>query len=164
MKTNRKIIFCILIIAFFSFPGCGNLHFKNYGRIVPDNDVTNTFAGFQTDSNFNYYISGSDVYPTSILGLNKAYILDTDVWKEIEMTPKIFTELVTNMQIRLIECCLQYQQGYAILDNKGNKIGIWYSMLSGSIAVQMKGNNKVTIYPPSDTNEYKAYEGKLGRH
>lgn len=163
MKTKRKIMFCILITAFFSFSGCSILHFKDFGKIVPDNDVTNAFTKFQIDSNFKYYISGSDVYPTSILGLNKVYTLDTDVWKEMEMTPKIFNELVTHMQIRLIECCLQYQQGYAILDNKGNKIGIWYSMLSGSIAVQMKGNNKVTIYPPSDTAEYKAYEGKLSR-
>ena len=163
MKANRKIIFCILITAFISFSGCSNLSFKNYGRIVPDNVVTDAFVKFQIDNNFNYYISGSDEYPTSILGLDKTYTLDTDVWKEMEMTSKIFTNLVTHMRIRLWMCCFQNQQGYTILDDKGNKIGIWYSMLSGSIVVKMKGTNKVTIYPPSDTDDYKAYEEKLGR-
>jgi hypothetical protein len=165
MKTNRIIIFCILITAFFSFYGCASSQLKNFGKIVPDKGVTSAFEQFQVDGNYKYYISGSDVYPTSILGLSKDYTLDTDLWVEVEMTQKMFTMLVSNMERRLIQCCFQRQQGYAVLDNNGRKIGVWYSLLSGNIVVKMKGVNEVIIYPPSDSDDYKAYEGRLGdRH
>jgi hypothetical protein len=166
MKINRIImLLCILAAAFFSFQGCANLQLKNFGTIVPDKDVTSAFEQFQMDGNYKYYISGSEVYPTSILGLSKDYTLDTDLWVEVAMTQKMFTMLVSNMEIRLLECCFQRQQGYAVLDNNGKKIGVWYSLLSGNIVVRMKGDNKVTVYPPSDTEPYKAYEGRLGdRH
>ncbi len=71
---------------------CSTVMFKNWGSIKPDTDATNDFEKFQINANLNYYISGSDVYPTSILGLNKAYTLDTDLWKKIDMTPEIFSQ------------------------------------------------------------------------
>ncbi len=46
-----------------------------------------------------------------------------------------------------------------ILDDKGRQIGIWYSMLAGSIGVKMKEASKVVIYPPRD-DVYMKYEGK----
>ena len=52
--------------------------------------------------------------------------------------------------MRLLTCCGQKQVGFMILDNKGKQIGIWYSMLMGSIGVKMKEDNKVIIYPPRD--------------
>ena len=47
-----------------------------------------------------------------------------------------------------------------ILDDKGKQIGIWYSMLTGSIGVKMKEDNKVVIYPPRD-DVYIKYEDKI---
>jgi hypothetical protein len=53
--------------------------------------------------------------------------------------------------------------GFYVLDDKGNKIGVWYSLITGSIIIKMKEDNKVIIFPPRDTLEYQSYEGKLGR-
>ena len=75
------------------------------------------------------------------------------------MTPELFSELVTNMQMRLLSCCVEKQVGFMILNDKGEQIGIWYSMLAGSIAVKMKDDNKVVIYPPRD-DVYMKYEDK----
>ena len=86
MKKNEKFIFYIIFGAVLLLAGCSTVMFKNWGSIRPDIDATNDFEKFQINANLNYYISGSDVYPTSILGLNKAYTLDTDLWKQIEMT------------------------------------------------------------------------------
>jgi hypothetical protein len=159
MKKNRKLIFYIIFGAVLFIAGCSTVMFKNWGSIRPDTYAINDFEKFQINTNLNYYISGSDVYPTSILGLNKAYTLDTDLWKKIEMTPELFSELVTNMQTRLLTCCGQKQVGFVILDDKGKKIGIWYSMLMGSVGVKMKEDNKVIIYPPKD-DVYIQYEDK----
>jgi len=159
MKKNPKLIFYIIFGAVLLIAGCSVFMSKNWGSIRPDTDATNAFEKFQINAKLNYYISGSDVYPTSILGLNKTYTLDTDLWKKIEMTPELFSELVTNMQMRLLSCCLEKQVGFAILDDKGKQIGIWYSMLAGSIAVKMKDDNKVVIFPPRD-DAYMEYEDK----
>jgi hypothetical protein len=159
MKKYKKIILYITLVTIFSLTACTASLLKNWGKIEPNTDVTNDFEKFQIDANLNYYISGSDVYPTSILGLNKAYTLNTDLWKKIEMTPEIFNQVVTNMQMRLLSCCGQRQAGFVILDDKGKKIGIWYSMLMGTIGVQMKEDNKVIIYPPRD-DVYIQYEDK----
>ncbi len=163
MKKNEKFIFYIIFGAILLLAGCSTVMFKNWGSIRPDTNATNAFEKFQINTNLNYYISGSDVYPTSILGLNKAYTLDTDLWKKIEMTPEIFRQTVTNMQMKLLTCCGQRQVGFVILDDKGKQIGIWCSMLAGSIGVKMKEDNKVVIYPPRDDDSYRSYEGKLER-
>ena len=160
MKKNGKFIFYIIFGAVLLLAACSTVMFKNWGSIKPDIDATNDFEKFQINATLNYYISGSDVYPTSILGLNKAYALDTDLWKKIEMTPEIFNQTVTNMQMRLLTCCGQKQVGFVILDDKGKQIGIWYSMLTGSIGVKMKEDNKVVIYPPRD-DVYIKYEDKI---
>jgi hypothetical protein len=159
MGKYKRIVLSVTLVTIFSLTACTASLLKNWGKIEPNADVTNDFEQFQIDANLNYYISGSDVYPTSILGLNKAYTLDTDLWKEIEMTPKTFADIVTHMQIRLLTCCRQKQAGFVILDDKGKKIGIWYSMLMGTIGVKMKEDNEVIIYPPRE-DVYIQYEEK----
>jgi len=162
MKKNGKFIFYIIFGAVLLLAGCSTFMFKNFSSIRSDVDATNSFEKFQINANLNYYISGSDVYPTSILGLNKAYTLDTDLWKKVDMKPELFSELVTNMKTRSMQCCSQTMHGFYIFDNKNNKIGVWYSLLGGSIVIQMKEDSKVVIYPPKDDDLYKSYEGKLG--
>jgi hypothetical protein len=95
MKKNGKFIFYIIFGAVLLLTGCSTIMFKNWGSIRPDTDMTNNFEKFQINANLNYYISGSNVYPTSILGLNRAYTLDTDLWKKIDTTPELFSQLQT---------------------------------------------------------------------
>ena len=164
MYKYSKLVFCIItLVVLFSLSGCTSSLFKNWGRIEPDSSVTDSFNKFHINAKFNYYISGSDVYPTSIMGLNKAYTLETDLWKQIDMTPEIFSELVTNMRIRSIQCCSQIMHGFYIFDDKDNKIGVWYSLITGTITIKMKENNKVIVFPPRDDDSYRLYEGKTGR-
>ncbi len=163
MYRNAKLFFCIITFSGLLFvSGCTGFLFKNAGRIELDNNVTDSFNKFQINPNFNYYITGSDVYPTSILGLNKIYTLDTDLWKRIDVTPLSFSELVSNMNTRLIECCRDAMHGFYVFDDKNNEIGVWYSLLTGSIYIQIKEDNKVIIFPPREDDSYRAYEGGFG--
>jgi hypothetical protein len=159
MKKNGNFVFYIIFGAVLLLAGCSTIISKNFGNIRPDTDVTNAFEKFQINSNLNYYISGSDTYPTSILGLNKSYTLDTDLWKKIDTTPELFSQLVTNMQTRSIQCCGESMHGFYIFDDKNNKIGVWYSLIRGSIVIQMKEDGKVVIFPPRD-DIYIQYEDK----
>ena len=140
-------VMCIAII--FLSSGCNGSLFRNYGRITPDPDVKSAFEQYQVNSNYNYYISGSDVYPLAIIGLDKAYKLESDLWKPVEMTPEKLRELVQDMRnkVRLIKWG-QVPYGFAMFDDKGKQIGIWYSVLGVKTSLKVKDDHAVEIITP----------------
>jgi fructose 1,6-bisphosphatase len=138
--------------------GCAGSLFMNYGKISPNMEVTNAFETYQINTEYNYYISGSDVYPNAIIGLDKGYTLESDLWKEVEMTPKRLRELVTDMKDKATT--VNYGMplyGFAMLDDKGNQIGVWYSILEAKTFLKMKDNRTVIIYTP-DIDTYDKYD------
>jgi len=151
---KKGLIFALLFLVLLSITACISL--KNYGKFVPDADVTAAFNKSEINPDFNYYITGSDIYPRSILGLNKAYILDSNLWKEVEFKTEELKQLTSRMQIRAMQC-RRSQFGFAILDDQGKQIGIWYSILVPGISIKMLADQKVIIYPPNDSY-YECYD------
>jgi hypothetical protein len=151
---KKGLIFALLFLVLLSITACISL--KNYGKFVPDADVTAAFNKAEISPDLNYYITGSDTYPRSILGLNKAYILDSNLWKEVEFKTEELKQLTSRMQIRAMQC-RRSQFGFAILDDKGKQIGIWYSILVPGISIKMLADQKVIIYPPNDSY-YECYD------
>jgi hypothetical protein len=156
MKKYYRIIVSFLLLSLVSCAS-GNVSLTGkWGKIEPDSDVKAYFEKYQVNPNMNYYISGSDVYPNAILGLNKSYILDSTIWKKVELTEASLGEMVTDMKTRAMGVG-QGMFGFAVRDDRGKQIGIWYSLLTAATSVQMKEDNKVMIYPP-DNDTYKKYE------
>jgi hypothetical protein len=151
----------IMLIGFFM--GCTGTLFKNFGSFEPSTTASGNFEKFVINKDYNYFLSGSDVYPIAIFGLKKDYIIDgdKDLWKKIDMKQEVMSELVSNIQWRLVMCCRQTPIGFDILDNHGYKIGEWYSMQGLIIAIRTKEGN-VVIYPPSDTDAVKKYQERSG--
>ena len=152
MGKGRFFLLASIAWAILSSAGCKSLY-KDYGTIVPNKEVTQAFEIYQIDPDLNYYISGPDMFPNAIMGLNKAYTLDNDLWKKIEMTPEVFRNLVGNMQTRASELS-RFQHGFAILDDKGRQIGIWYSPLDAGAVIKIQDERTVIIHtPPLDLYE-----------
>jgi hypothetical protein len=76
-----------LLFVLLSIFACTGLSGKNFGKFLPNADVTAAFNKSEINPDYNYYITGSDAFPRSILGLNKAYIFDSDLWKKVEFKP-----------------------------------------------------------------------------
>jgi len=162
MRKDRTILARIMMIALIGcFAGC-NAMLKNMGSFVPSAVATDNFEKFVVHNDYNYFLSGSDVYPVAIFGLKKDYVIasDDDLWKKIDQPQVSIPELVSNMQMRLVDCCLESAHGFDMLDHHGSKIGEWYSMLGLIIGIQMKDEKKVVIYPPLDTDDVKRYQGR----
>jgi hypothetical protein len=151
---KKALVFALLFLVLLSITACISL--KNYGKFVPDTDVTAAFNKSEINPDLNYYITGSDTYPRSILGLNKAYILDSDLWKEVELKPAALKELTSRMEIRALQC-RRLQFGFAVLDDQDKQIGVWYSILVPGISIKMLADQKVIIYPPNDSY-YECYD------
>ncbi|MGZ6224472.1 MAG: hypothetical protein ACXWMH_03045 [Syntrophales bacterium] len=150
MQKRLTIIRCVMCISIiFLFSGCGSSLLRNYGRITPDPNVTNDFEKYQVNPNYNYYISGSDIYPIAIIGLDKAYKLESDLWKHVEMTHEKLREFVQNMRnkVDLIKWG-QAPYGSAMADDNGKQIGVWYSVLGVKTSLNVKDDHAVEIITP----------------
>jgi len=159
MRKSLSVILRMAgIAALLLCMGCAGTFFKNYGGITPDADATKAFETYRIDPNYNYYTSGSFVYPNALMGLDKTYALDSDLWKKIEPTPQEFREIIQNMQKKALSLG-QSQHGFAILDDNGKRIGVWYSLLSVRTVIQRKEGGKVVIHTP-DLDTYNKYEDK----
>lgn len=159
MPKHWKIVFCaISALMFLLSAGCAGTLSKNYGSIIPDGHVTDAFDKFQVNPNFNYYYSGSEVYPSAIIGLDKAYTLDSDLWKKVDMTPAKLRELVTYMKDKATTVNFKAPlYGFTMYDDKGKQIGIWYSIIEAKTFLKMKDSNTVIIDTP-DINTWLKYE------
>jgi len=159
MKKLWRRTFCFIWFSMLVLSaGCAGSLFKNYGEISLNKEVTNAFETYQINTEYDYYISGSDVYPNAIIGLDKAYTLDSDLWKKVEMTPKKLRELVTDMRDKAATVnAAMPLYGFIMLDDKGNQIGVWYSILEAKTFLKMKDNRTVIIYTP-DIDTYDKYD------
>jgi len=119
--------------------------FEGYGSLVASSEVTQAFDGYRLDSDLNYYFSGAESWPDAMIGLNKAYTLDSTLWRKVATTSESFKNLVSGMKSRPSTMTLF---GYAILDDKGKQIGVWYSMFGVRGYVKMVGEKTVDIETP----------------
>ncbi len=159
MQKKWKIILyamCIMILLLCT--GCATMAFKNYGSIVPDGGVTDAFDKYQVNLNYNYYYSGSEVYPSAVIGLDKAYALDSDLWKNVDMTPAKLREIVMSMKDKAATVNFKAPlHGFAMLDDRGKQIGVWYSILEAKTFLKMKDSSTVIIDTP-DINTWLKFE------
>ncbi|MGZ6193511.1 MAG: hypothetical protein ACXWME_12570 [Syntrophales bacterium] len=140
---------CIMLMLLSS--GCASMQLKNYGSIVADGRVMEAFDKFQVNPNYDYFYSGSEVYPNAVMGLDKSYTLESDLWKKVDMTPAKLREIVTSMKDKAATVNLMTSlHGFVILDDRGKQIGVWYSILKATTksSVRMKDDKTVLIDTP----------------
>lgn len=152
----RRLYFFLLVVFFVMvcLSGCTGF-LRGNGAVNQSPSVTAAFETFQINPNYNYYYSGSYVYPNALIGLDKKYKIEPELWKKMD-APKDFKDIITQMQSKALSIG-QFQHGFVIADDKGRPIGTWYSILGATTSVRMKDDTTVLIYqPPLDT--YEKYE------
>jgi len=144
---NKTLKYLILLLALWAMVGCATVN-SHYGSIVPDQAAERDFDAFRIDPQMNYYYSGGDLYPNALIGLKKEYVLDNDLWKPLEPSPRIFRDKIQSMKEKA-RSCGGHQYGFAIRDPQGKLLGIWYSMITvQTMTVRMGEGNKVIVYTP----------------
>lgn len=157
MESRRHIFFCLLFAVCLSAAACTGHFFRNYGRIDPSSEVTRAFETYQVNPSFRYYISGSDLYPSALMGLDRNYRIDPrTLWKEVVMTPEILKEIVEHMKTKAYEFRM-FQYGFEMTDDTGRPIGVWYSIMQARTFLHMEENGTVRIDTP-ELNTYEKHE------
>ena len=166
MQRKWRNIFCAAcIVLLLISSGCASVPVKGYGSLVADGRVMDAFDKFKVNPNYNYFYSGSEVYPNAVIGLDKTYTLESDLWKKVDMTPSKMKEIVTFMKDKAATVNLTTAlHGFVIFDDKGKQIGVWYSIFQAmtNAAVRMTGDKTVQIDTPDVDTWLKLEDG--GRH
>ena len=153
-KAVCGFLFLSLCLGLFACAGM----FANYGRFNPSDEVYRAFTTYQVNKDFRYYISGPNLNPNALMGLQKSVLLDPQTtWREVQMTPEKMKEFVQGMDAKA-SMQHEFQKGFEIQDNTGRPIGVWYSLVRAQTFVAVKPDGTVRI----DTPDLDMYERKAG--
>ena len=135
----------LLINVLISF-GCATMT-QGYGTFVLDQNPPPSIESFRIDPEMNYYFSGPYMRPDAIIGLKKAYKLDSRLWKKVVVTPELVQKYASTIKSQLSAVTLR---SYAILDDKGKQIGVWYSSFDVKSYIKMIDERTVDIGTPAN--------------
>jgi len=147
---------CFTVTALFALAvfvatsaGCvGSM--KNYGYYAPDTEVTKMFAACDQSPHYQYYYCGPKSGPTAILGIEKGYVLEGNLWQPIPDDREIFTNLLDDMNSAVFRIG-QTLRGYKLYSSEGIFLGVWYAIFSATPVIHMQGENRIAVYgPPAD--------------
>lgn len=132
MKSAKMLLMVTVVSTILSVGVSQALALTGYGSFAPSTNVKQAFDRSQIDTSLNYYLCGSETVPDAIIGIDKGLTLNSDLWQPIEVTPKTFRRLVSDMQREHGNLLGANHEGFAILDEKGKQIGVWYSELNAA--------------------------------
>ena len=114
-----------------------------YGSLEPDPAVTQAFQNSVVLPDYSYYTAGQGGIPHAIIGIHKGYSLRRTFWHEVDLTPPLLRSWVYQMDM-----IYGYPpSGYDILDDKGTKVGIWYSSKPWTTVIIEK-NKTISVLAP----------------
>jgi len=120
--AKGRFLFLNIVVALMVviFSGCSS---STHGRLQSSHEVTQAFQNKQILSDHQYYFSGFQRIPYGIIGIGSKYRLRSSRWKAIELNPTLLNQLI----YRMSHVYSMEPRGAWILDQDGNRVGIWYS-------------------------------------
>jgi hypothetical protein len=114
-----------------------------YGSLEPNPEVTRAFQNSVVLPGYIYYTAGEGGIPHAIIGILKDHSLRQSFWQKVDLNPPLLRGWVYQMDI-----IYGYPpSGYDILDDKGTKVGIWYSSKPWTTVIIEK-NKTISVLAP----------------
>ena len=149
MKLPRRnsirtlVVTSLLAMLLATIFGCSA---SKYGKLTPEKDVKQAFESYQILPDHKYYFRGVYSRPTVIVGINQNYTMNLKMWVPIDAESKDFKILIDRVSLQGMGNQIE-PWGLIILDQEGNKVGIWYSALRAA-AVEVNENRQIVkLYP-----------------
>ena len=143
LRTGNPILgLGAALIALSALAGCAGRN----GSMRFDNGIRYKFEAAQVLPGYRYYTTGSEIDPAAIVAMRVDRPL-RGAWREIDATPALLKSLADNMRgTRLVG-----PDGAAILDDKGERIGVWYSYRQYPPPPRLLDDGGVELNPPGPT-------------
>ena len=114
-----------------------------YGAMRFDARVAQDLCAAQVLSGHRYYTTGSELDPAAIVALREERPL-RGAWREIAATPALLAKLCSEMR----GTRLNLPDGAVILDDRGERIGVWYSYLAFPPPPKLLDDGSVELATP----------------
>ena len=132
---------CLSLLA-----ALGACSIANYGKLEPDPEVARDFKAYRALPAHSYYYRGTESRPTVIAGINKNYVLSSQVWVAVEPESEKFRKLIDRVSLQGVSGRTS-AWGFTILDKNGNEVGVWYSA-SRAATVEIDDTGRVVNLSP----------------
>jgi len=134
-------LFIGFIVFFVSRSG------ENYGMLRPSTDATENYQSYRLAADQDYWFSGPESYPVAIIGVERRFRFDTARhWVRVD-GEEAMQRLVTGMQSRALQMNRNLG-GFEMVDQRGERIGDWYSVPGIQAVIKRTGIDSVEVYPP----------------
>ncbi len=137
------LVLCIGFIVFFmSRSG------ENYGKLRPGDSTTESLQSRREVPDLDYYYSGPESHPLAIIGVEKKFQFDSAKhWVRIGPGQDSLKRMMDGMQSRALQLN-QNLRCFEIVDQRGERIGEWYSSMEIQPVIKRTGISSVEIWPP----------------
>ncbi len=138
------LVLCIGFIVFFmSRSG------ENYGVLKPSESATASFQSHSQAPDLEYYYSGPESDPLAIIGVEKKFRFDSAKhWVRVGPGEDRLKQLIEAMQSGALQMNRNLR-GFEIVDQRGERIGDWYSIAGIQPVIKRTGIDSVEVWPPS---------------
>jgi hypothetical protein len=141
-QTSLKALICVGLIWIGVAAGCtGN---ARVGGQQISREVSDLFESYQILPDHRYYHIGWDTRPYAIVALNEPYHITSKFWMPFDAESTVLQKRVDALEI-FIERGYHRAYGYYLLDQAGNRIGLWYSSIYIFSARVNKADHSVSI-------------------
>jgi hypothetical protein len=138
------LVLCIGFILFFmSRSG------ETYGKLKPSESAAASLQSHGEAPDLDYYYSGPESNPLAIIGVEKKFRFDSAKhWMRIGPGQDSLKRLMDGMQSRAVQMN-QNIRGFEIVDQRGERIGEWYSIMGMQPVIKRTGIDSIEVWPPS---------------
>ncbi len=135
-------LFIGVIVFFVSRSG------ENFGMLRPSADATADFQSYRMVPDHDYWFSGPESCPVAIIGVERRFRFDSaGRWVRVNGEDAM-KRLVTGMQSKSLQMNRNLS-GFEMVDQRGERIGAWYSAPGIQAVIKRTGIDSVEIFPPS---------------
>lgn len=122
VQQKKPPYWLVVLLILPIIVGCGGV----YGNFVYDEAVDEIFEAPTVLPQHNYYFSGPESRPRAIIAIDNGYTLASKLWKPVAMTTAQLNRWVKDPSRRAL--LFPYTFGRIIQDDKGRRVGVWYSL------------------------------------
>ena len=143
--------FLILVVALFI--GFIVFFISRSGRTTacssPVQTVTASFESHRQAPDLDYWFSGPESHPITIIGVEKRFRFDSaEHWMKVGPGEESLKRLIEGMQSKALQMNRNLR-GFEMVDQRGERIGEWYSAVGIQAVIKRTGIDSVEIFPPS---------------
>jgi len=136
-------LFIGFIVLFISRSG------ENYGMLKPSETVTASFESYRHAPDLDYWFSGPESQPLTIIGVEKRFRFDSaEHWMKVGPGEESLKRLVEGIQSKALHRNRNLW-GFEMIDQRGERIGEWYSTAGIQAVIKRTGIDSIEVWPPS---------------